>query len=205
MATDLYIISNIKTNKEEVLANKDIYLQKLKELNLEHITVIGVGKLTGDWKYELPLIYDEESDKLIPNKESLELIYFSSPFVFSVYVYENCLELSTIYKYRFLYEDEYRDLDFVKANLLEFRKNIFDIITIFGGTEIIYLADNGCNKLSNYLELWVWEGKSYFDVKQDMIDNKIPFRKDYQNLKLNDLSYNNIKEIIFDDFVDIKK
>ncbi len=205
MATDLYIISNIKTNKEEVLANKDIYLQKLKELNLEHITVIGVGKLKGDWKYELPLIYDEESDKLIPNKESLELIYFSSPFVFSVYVYENCLELSTIYKYRFLYEDEYRDLDFVKANLLEFRKNIFDIITIFGGTEIIYLADNGCNKLSNYLELWVWEGKSYFDVKQDMIDNKIPFRKDYQNLKLNDLSYNNIKEIIFDDFVDIKK
>lgn len=202
MATDLYIISNIKTNKAELLSKKDIYLQKLKDLNLEHVTVIGAGKLFGDWKYEFPLLYDEDSDKLIPDEESPQLIRFSSPFVFSVTVYENCLELSTIYKYRFLYEDEYRDSEEAKANLLDFRKNIFDIITIFGGTEIIYLADNGCNKLGAYLELWVWEGKSYFDVKQDMIDNKIPFRKDYQNLKLNDLNYNNIKEIIFDDFVD---
>lgn len=196
MATDLYIISHIKTTKKEVLEKKDFYLQKLKNLNLEPITYLRIIdnnetwlKFEGDWEYELP------------DTETKEIIYFSSPFVFSVTVYENCLEIATIYKYSFLYseyklhEDDY---------IWEFRKNIFDIISIFGGTEIIYLADNGCNKLSSYLELKVWEGVSYFDVKKDMIEKGFPFVSNYHKLKLKDLNYSCIKEIVFDDFSDIK-
>ena len=205
MATDLYAISNIKTNKEEVLANKEIYLEKLKALKLEHITVFGRGKLSGDWDYEFPYTYDDKLDKIIPDKEAKELIFYTSPFEFDIRVYENCLELIIICRYRFLYEDEYRHLKFVQEDLLEFRKNIFDIISIFGGTEIIYLADNSCDKLGTYLELWVWEGKSYNDVKKDIIRNNLPFRNDYLNLKLKDLSYNNITEVIYDDFKDLRK
>ncbi|HRA72019.1 MAG TPA: hypothetical protein PLB11_04250 [Flavobacterium sp.] len=207
MATDLYLISNIKTTKEEVIANKDIYLQKLKGLKLEPTSTFREGKYTqreGDWEYEFPYNYDEVLDKIIPDEDATELVYYSSPFVFSIRVYENCLELTTIYKYRFLYEDEYRDTDFAKENLLEFRRNIFDIVSIFGGTEIIYLADNASDKLSDYLELWAWEGRSYDEIKQDMIARKLPFRSDYENLKLNDLRYRNTTEIIFDDFKDLK-
>ncbi len=39
MTTDLYIISNIKTSKKEVIQNKALYLNKLKDLNLKHIYV----------------------------------------------------------------------------------------------------------------------------------------------------------------------
>lgn len=208
MATDLYIISNINTTKEDVLANKDIYLKKLKALNLDHTyrtdyddkgRFKGSIKNEGDWKYEFPLIYCDETDQLIPDEEDKEILYYSSPFVFSVTVYENCLELSTIYKYRFLYEDE------KTGYINEFRKNIYDIISIFGGTEIIYLADNACDKLAEYLECQVWEGVSYQDIKKDMLNKKLPFVYDYDNLKLNNLNYRNIKEIVFDNFKDLQQ
>ncbi len=127
------------------------------------------------------------------------MIYYSSPFVFCVTVFPNCLILSTIYKYRFLYEDEKPDF------FQKFRKDIFDIINIFGGTEILYLADNCCDKLGNYLESKVWEGVSYNDVKKDMISKNLPFVSDYSKLKLKDLSYSNITEIVFDNFKDLKQ
>lgn len=207
MATDLYLISNIKTSKEDTLAKKEFYLEELKKLKLEHTSVFREGKYReceGDWEYEFPYTYDEVLDKIIPDEDATELIYYSSPFVFSIRVYENCLELTTIYRYRYLYEDEYRQTDKVDENLLEFRRNIFNIISIFGGTEIIYLADNACDKIATYLECWAWEGKSYDEIKQDMIAKNLPFRSDYENLKLNDLRYSNITEIIFDDFKDFK-
>ena len=87
-----------------------------------------------------------------------------------------------------------------EENLLEFRKNIFDIITVFGGTEIIYLADNSCDKLSGYLECMVWEGVAYNEIKKKMVQDKIPFVSDYNKLKLENLSYSNITEYVFDDF-----
>jgi hypothetical protein len=205
MATDLYVISNITTTKEKVIANKDLYLKQLKALQLEPTSYIRIidNKETwleskGDWEYEFPTVYDDNTDSIIPDTETKEIIYYSSPFVFSVTVYENCLELSTIYKYSFLYEDEKTDY------INEFRKNIYDIISIFGGTEIIYLADNGCDKLGMYLELQVWEGVSYFEIKKDMTSKGLPFVSDYYNLKLNNLNYRNIKEIIFDDFSNLK-
>lgn len=140
-----------------------------------------------------------KQNKTIPDIEAKELISFDSPFVFNIRVYENCIELITIYKYRFLYEDEKTDY------LNEFRKNVYDIISIFGGTEIIYLADNACDKLAEYLECQVWEGVSYQDIKKDILNKELPFVSDYDSLKLNNLNYRNIKEIVFDNFKDFKK
>lgn len=209
MATYLYIISNINTPKEEVLANKEIYLKKLKALQLEPTSYLRIIdnketwlKSEGDWKYELPGLYDDATDSMLPDNETKEIIYYSSPFVFSVTVYENCLELSTIYKYRYLYEN---DKELFVENFNEFRKNVYDIISIFGGTEIIYLADNGCNKLGKYLELQVWEGHSFNQVKTKMLNDGTPIERDYNKLKLENLNYCNIKEYVFDDFKDLQQ
>ena len=207
MATDLYLISNISNNKEDVLAKKEFYLKKLKKLKLVHISDFRDGKYRereGEWEYELPNQYDEPEDlEQFPEMVEKELLSFNSPFVFNIRVYENCLELTTIYKYRYLYEDEYRGSGMYEESLLEFRKNIFDIITVFGGTEIIYLADNACDKLSTYLELMVWEGVSYSEIKQKMLLDDIPFVNDYNTLKLENLRYSKITEYVFDDFKDI--
>ncbi|MEZ4801138.1 MAG: hypothetical protein R2797_00080 [Gelidibacter sp.] len=203
MATDLYIISNIETSKDEVLSNKDNYLMRLKALDLSHTYYPSLVddrevwfKSEGDWEYELPTIYDDITDTLIPDGEAKEIISFESPFVFSIRVYPDCLELTTIYKYRYLYEGGDYDA------LNDFRKNVYDIISIFGGTEIIYLADNGCDKLSRYLELEVWEGASYQSIKKDMLDKGLKFVSDYKTLKLDNLTYSNINEIVYDDFKD---
>ena len=200
MATDLYAISNINTSKEEVLKLKDVYLKKLKGLNLGHTSFITADttflKSEGDWEYEFPELYDENGS-ILEDNETEEIIHFYSPFVFAVTVFPNCLIVSTIYKYRFLYEDE-------KPYFFErFRRNLFDIINIFGGTEIIYLADNACDKLGSYLECEVWEGVSYNTVKKDMVSKKIPFVSAYDKTSSKAMSYSNITEIVFDDFKDI--
>ncbi len=202
MATDLYIISNIKTSKEEVVRNKDIYLKKLKALGLGHISICqpdnSSKKLEGDWTYEFDEdIYDEETLKELGCKE---LIYYNSPFEFDVSLFEGCLEISTIYKYIDLYDWITHDGEYYKG---EFRNKVFEIISIFGGTEVIYLADNGCDKLSSYLELKVWEGVSYDDVKNEMKQDNVPFRNDFDNLISKELSYSNISEYLYDDFSDL--
>ncbi|AMC11923.1 hypothetical protein Lupro_11885 [Lutibacter profundi] len=205
MSTSLFIISNIKTSKEEVELRKDEYLKKLKNLNLEHTSVLSADntfvKSEGDWEYEYPMIYNEKTDSQILDPDNPELIYFTSPFVFDVAIFEESLVLATIYKYRYLYEDS--KINFID-NFNKFRKNIFDIISIFGGTEIIYLADNGCNKLSSYFELKVLEGVSYNQVKNEMLHDGTAIERDYMKLKIDTLSYGNITEYIFDDFSDFK-
>ena len=206
MATDLYLISNISNSKEDVLAKKEFYLKELKKLKLVRISDFRDGKYRereGDWEYELPNQYDEPEDlEQFPEMVDKELLSFNSPFVFNIRVYENCLELTTIYKYSYLYEDEYRGSAMYEESLLEFRKNIFDIITVFGGTEIIYLADNACDKLSTYLESMAWEGVSYTEIKQKMLLDEIPFVNDYNMLILKNLRYSKITEYVFDDFKD---
>lgn len=204
MATDLYIISNIKTNKEVILEKKNWYIKELNALRLDCIIAERIKKPKSQmnynfWEYELPTIYDANKDIEIPDTDAAEIIYFSSPTIFSIRVYENCLLLNTIYKYSFLYcENKTEEYYF-----WEFRKNIFDIISIFGGTEIIYLADNACDKLSKYLEGEVLEGISYDAIKQDIIRENIPLVSDYYQLKYDELDYKNIKEIIFDNFNDL--
>lgn len=201
MATDLFIIAKIKTSKEEVMSQKDIWLQQLKDLKLEHITVIGHGQLTGDWEYEFPTTYDDVTDSIIPDVEDAQLIYYSSPFVFNIRLYENCLELITIYKYNFIYGSRIGDFTY----LFEFRNIILKILKIFNAEhEIIYLADNGCDKLSTFLELQVWEGVGYDDLKQNMINTGVPFTKDYLSLDYEKLRYSNRTEYVYDDFEDIK-
>lgn len=200
MGTNLYLIAKIKTSKEEVELHKDIWLQKLKELNLDHCTNAYFQKLTGDWDYEFPMVYDPKTDTEVPDEETAELIYYGSPFVFSVYIYPECLLISTIYRYSFLYSFKNSYTDY----FYEFRENVYNILNVFQAEkEIIYLADNCCDKLGKFLELQVWEGVSYEQVKLNMKAMEIPFVKDCYTLDVNTLNYRNITEFIYDDFEDI--
>lgn len=199
MATDLHLIAKIKTNKEEILQKKDFLVNKLDDLNFDTITVIGIGKLKGSWSYEFPLIYDDELDDLVPD-ESGEIIYFTGPFVFSMRVYNDCIEFISIYRYSFLYTSD----KYPTGYLFQFRNEILQILEVFGAEkEIIYLADNGCDKLSEFLECQIWEGVSYDKVKQNMIATGVPFTRNYHELDYDSLEYSNIKEYIYDDFEDI--
>lgn len=204
MATDLYIISNIKLNRKEILEKKDWYIEQLNALRLECTISTSIIKPKSKmnynfWEYDFPIIYNPDNDEEIIDIESPVIIEFDSPTVFGIRVYENCLELTTIYRYRFIYHEG----GFISDYFWEFTKNIYDIISIFGGTEIIYLADNGCNILTDYLGK-VWEGVSYEEVKKDILSKKIPLVSDYYQLNYDELDYRNIKEIVFYDFNDLK-
>ncbi|WP_248722735.1 hypothetical protein [Seonamhaeicola sp. ML3] len=208
MGTALHAISNTLIPKVEIITKKDIYLEQLQSLNLEHTLIPtyysnGVIKKyvrsDGDWEYQLPKKYNHITNIFEVDHDNKEIINFDSPFVFQIGVYENCLDISTIYRYSYLYNRSN------PKSLIEFRKNIYDIISVFGGTEIIYLADNACDKLSEYLECKVWDGVSYSDIKNDMISKGLTFISNYEGLKLNNLNYRNIKEIVFDDFEDLQE
>ncbi|MFC5195901.1 hypothetical protein ACFPH8_11215 [Bizionia hallyeonensis] len=152
---------------------------------------------TGNWTYNLPSTYDKETDSWLPDSDYPEIIYFDSPFAFSVGVYSSCLKVSTIYRYGFLYK--LQDLD----SLRDFRQTLFNIISIFGGTEVLYLTDQGNAVLSDYLCNWVEEGASYASVKQDVICKGIPLLTEYTDLDEN-RSLRASSEIILDDFQDLK-
>ena len=105
----------------------------------------------------------------------------------------------SLYKYSLLYETP--NVYFFD----EFRAKIHKIISIFGGTEVIYLADNGCDKLAHFLEIMVWKGVSYEVIKKEMQKTNLPFINDYYSLKIETLSYRNITEFVCDDFLGLKK
>ena len=186
MATSLHIISNTKTYSKELLeVEKHVILDKLRACNFDHARDAYFQIIEGDWE-----ITEDEDD--------VELISFDGPFEFYIRLYENCLELVSFYNYRLLYETP--NIYFFD----EFRAKIHKIISIFGGTEVIYLADNGCDKLAYFLEIMVWEGVSYEAIKKEMQKTNLPFINDYDSLKIENLSYKNITEFVYDDFSDFK-
>lgn len=201
MSTSLYIISNIKTNKAEVVRKKDIYLKQLKALKLDHTFYFNANNEKimdeGDWVFEL---YKDSYGE--------EFMGFNSPFVFGLSLYEDCLLISTIYKYSYLYKynsnSSFFDF-FTDYYQTDFRKDIFNIISIFGGTEIIYLADNGCDKIGTYLACYIEEGVSYNEVKTMMKKDGTPFANDFNKLDYKGLDYANIKEYLCDDFSNFKE
>ena len=187
MATSLHIISNTKTFSKELLKlEKHVILDKLRACNFDHARDAYFQIMEGDWE-----ITEEENE--------VELISYDGPFEFYIRLYENCLELVSFYKYSLLYETP--NVYFFD----EFRAKVNKIISIFGGTEVIYLADNGCDKLSYFLEIKVWEGVSYETIKKEMQKTNLPFINDYDSLKIENLSYKNITEFVYDDFKDFNE
>ena len=226
MSTLLYVLSDISVSTVDILNRKAWYLQQLKNL----LTDTEMYPRYDDsdpylhsyyWKDE----YCEQGYYTLPSKNSSkedfiftgnELISFSTWLPWQVDVYDNCILLSGDNKYSFLYTDfsgeescfTFFDFEFDYEEFHQevwlFRKRIFDIISIFGGTEVVFLSDGSCRNLHNYLCLVEEEGASFSEVKKLMKKDGLPLVKDYSLLDYNKLRYDNITEYVYDDFSDFK-
>ena len=84
--------------------------------------------------------------------------------------------------------------------LFDFRKDLFNLVRIFGAKEVVYLADNCCDKLSDYLQCMIMEGVSYADVEKRMRKELGQPVTDLSQLNYDTLTYNNITEFVLDTF-----
>lgn len=217
MSTLLYIVSNIKVSLEKVLTRKDWFVEQLNQ-NYYYAPIftgfdIELEKINNnDWGYELPMTWCFETDKAIPDTDIPDHIIFESPSSsFYIIAYNESLVLATGYKLSQLYYDSTFD-DFVEIpfdyedfnqKVANFRKSIYSVLSIFGGTEIIYLSDGSCGRLFNYLTK-IEEGESYQKVKKQMFAEGLPIVRDYSLLNTKGLDYKDVKEYVFDDFDGIK-
>lgn len=193
MATDLYAISNITIPENISFKYLDKKIEELKALNWLPFTYPSIDKNGNEtqktakpnWFYE------------INNEYGYLQIDFSGGYSFYISLYPNIGVITTIYKYSLLY-DIY-NFDWFH----NFRKELYDLVQLFNGTEVIFLADNGCDKLGTYFECMALENKPYAEIKQKMIQDLGQPITDYSQLDLDTLSYSNITEFFLDDFKDI--
>ncbi len=190
MATSLYIITNSKLTGNETESDWKSIVKKLNDLNFGTISIVNaegqIIKKNGNWDFEV------EKDEDTPFN-----VDFFGPFHIQPCLYKNIGIIYTIYKYRLLYEIYEYDW------FSKFRLELFKIISIIGGTEVIYLADNGCNKLSAYLELMACDNIPYEVIKEKMINELGNPITDYSKLEYAKLKYSNITEFFLDDFKDL--
>ncbi|GGF72946.1 hypothetical protein [Wenyingzhuangia marina] len=190
MGTSLYLITNTKLTGEETKKDWNLILEKLKELNLEYTSLIKADgtilKESGDWNYKVNNYKDEPFS-----------VEFLGPFNIEPILYQDIGIIDTIHRYSVLYK--LSDLDWFHT----FRKNLFDIVKVIGGTEVIYVADNSCDKLANYLYNMAWENVPYEVIKNKMIQDLGTPVTDYSKLNYDKLDYRNITEFFLDDFSDI--
>lgn len=191
MATSLYLITNAKLSGKETEKDWENIVHELDKLGMDTTSFITakneIVKEYGSWEYEIEQIDDFPFN-----------VDFYGPFHIMPCLYANIGVIYTIYKYRLLYEIHGFDW------FASFRKDLYNIVKIIGGTEVIYLADNGCDKLSYYLECMAWENMPYEEIKQKMLQEFGPAVTDYSKLDYDKLSYRKIDEFFLDDFSDLK-
>jgi len=193
MSTSLYAITNAKLTGQETKAHWNKILEQLRNSNIRHC--VSLDKKTneyipdeGDWEYRI-----DAATTYSPFE-----VYFSGPQILSLTFLSNIGIISTIYRYATLY----RFFEFGWVDKI--RLQLYEAVQIMGGTEIIYLADNGCDKLSNYFELMALQDVSYEEIKAKMIADLGQPITDYFHLDLLD-SYEHISEFFLDDFRDLKE
>ena len=86
----------------------------------------------------------------------------------------------------------------------EYRRRLYDIVRIFGGTEVIFLAYEECDQLSHILDKMAFENTPYEEIKEKMILEFGNPVTDYLKLEYEKLNFGNITEFILDDFSDLK-
>ncbi len=198
MSTSLYAITNSKLTGKETVKDYELIVEKLKALKLgktSHIEYTNIAKgknktikEKGDWNYQI-----EEKNEYFPYSVS-----FQGPFDITPHLYNHICILHTIYRYSFIYETK------TIKWFPKFRNELFQIVTIVGGTEVIWLADNSCDKVGGYLEGMAEEGEPYEKIKKKMIKEMGKPVTDYSLLNYDKLDYRNINEFFLDDFNDLK-
>lgn len=192
MATSLYLITNSKLTGKETLKDWDRIASELYQLQLGTTSIVNeqnrIIKEYGGWTYEI----EPQQDGVPFNVD------FGGPYHIQPNLFSNIGVIYTIYKYSLLYQNF--NLEWFQS----FRNDLYKIVEIMGGTEVIYLADNGCDKLSKYLELMAWDNVPYHEIKAKMFEVFGEPVTDYSKLNYDKLTYDEIDEFFFDDFNDLK-
>lgn len=195
MGTTLHMLTNAKIACNESEQNINKIMQKLKDLNLETTYRVGPNnttiKETGDWEY----FVEEEKNASYYTPYNVS---FEGPFSCTPTLYTNIGIIWTMYRYSFIYQ--YKEI----AWFSNFREEAYKVVKAIGGTEIIYVADNACDKLATYLECMAWENIPYNTIKEEMIKEFGNPVTDYKKLDFNKLDYKHITEFFLDDFSDLK-
>jgi hypothetical protein len=183
MATSLYAITNASLAGQNTPKYWDEIVDKLKALDWDRTFTPtgenGYKQDQGEWYYEV-----EEKTEYNPYQ-----IRFEGPYAITFDLMPNTCLIYTIYRYSLLYDDAYF--------LDKFLAQLFEILELVGGTEIIFLADNACNKLCELLELSVLELEWTFEqVKESLTQQLGDPIMDLNMLQDKKLDYNNITEWI---------
>lgn len=142
----------------------------------------------GAWEYEVR----EENEP--------PLIEIDGTSVFYLSLYANITEISSIYRYHLIYRA--KELDWWQKA----RKELYAIVKTVGGTEVIWLPDQSYDLLVPYMCDMVWEGASYADVKNQMLQDLGEPVKDYNRLSLDTInSEKPVRQWFLDDFADLKR
>lgn len=198
MGSYLHIIANSKlTNKGDFKMWNKIVSQ-LNDLDLDTYSVHDakeVRKLAKEeWKYKIDDEYIEEYP------ESFN-VYFYGPYTLCPELYTHITRISSFYKFGDLLDM------FNKDSFHSFRKTLYQIITILGGTEVIYLAEERYGRISSILQEDVWEYVPYEAIKSKMYLEIGEPLKDFRLLTLREVRKQNPKDefFILDDFKDIRR
>ncbi|WP_282030572.1 hypothetical protein [Winogradskyella eximia] len=195
MSTNLYAISNITTPQNLSFQYLNEKTEALNAFNFSNTFLTyrdDNGKLitktdARPWYYETT------------NENGFLEIYFNGGSPYDITLMPNLGYISFLLKYKELYGLH------KSSHLTKFRKELYQIVNLFGGSEVIFLADNGCDKLSHYLELMAWENIPYQEIKELMIKDLGKPITDYALLNESKISYEHITEFVLDDFLDIDR
>ena len=155
-----------------------------KTLRVENDELI---RMKGDWSYSINV-----------DPELSFLVDFEGPFQFNPLIYSNIGVIGTFLNYSILYHTQ-------KLSLFnEYRRRLYDIVRIFGGTEVIFLAYEECDQLSHILDKMALQNVPYEEIKEKMILEFGNPVTDYSKLDSKKLNFGNITEFILDDFSDLK-
>ena len=184
MGTSLLAITNCTVTGKEPQSHWDSKLEAFKNGNLE----LDPRPNDNEWKM---FQYND------PDYFSIE---FETPLLFEPCFMIGVGEIGTFYRYSLMYSfSEWTDEQFDS-----FRLNMFNTMKIMGGTEVIYLADQGDLGSCFNMCLSDESGSYYNDIKQALIKKYGKPVTNYRNLDPYYLDYYKITEFILDDFSDLK-
>ena len=131
MGTSLFLITNAKLTGKETKENWDRIMGELAALRMNTTSCVDANnqiiKEHGNWSYYIDTYEDTAFS-----------VEFEGPFSAVPSFYTNLGIINTIYRYHFLYSNY--SLYWFES----FRNDLYNIVKIMGGTEVIYLADNCC-------------------------------------------------------------
>lgn len=186
MGTTLSFIANSKQLSDITPKKCEAIKAELDKLNFKRVLEGGQSHVAeegaGQWQYDI--VDFKAMDGYITGVE------FDGPFLMYFIRYSNITVVDTLFRYHHLYS--FSDWDGLKG----FRKDIFNLLGIIDATEIIYLADNGADKLDSYLSNLAHENVPYHIIKAKMISELGNPIKDYGKLNIDTLDYKKYKRIL---------